>query len=180
MANKITSSISSVLEIRNQNIKTAKLTNIECLRSAFILNELNYNTKEVPASKIKYFKDNNGYYQIVKYNPFKCESNIKLKDIYYVKINVKKELLEQISLSRYSYKGKNIKVTNAIYNNGLYETVGLLIPIEIFKIMMNDLNTPIQEKPRLSYIIFDCSYPLDIKLLDSNKKCVGFATSFNE
>lgn len=130
---------------------------------------------KLPFYKTKVKKDR------INLNIFDKEGLININDIKYVKLTVGKFIYHNqkinTDMTLYSYKDKKIKL---IKPDKLYkpssvnnDCVGLLVPFEIFKIM---IISSVNETPKgLSYLLTRCDDIFSIKLMDKNKKCIGYA-----
>lgn len=161
--------------------KKVKVTFLKQLEIAFMMSELRFKSynDNVPTHNLRYHSDENGNYIIDDFNVYKSDNHIDVKKVKFVKITTRKDFAEKIDLNAYRFKKKKIKISKPTYKSSLYETVGITIPVEIFKVMLNDEYhsvNPIDayNTHRLSTIISLCDTPFDIKLMDENKKTLGY------
>lgn len=139
--------------------------------------------------RISKFKGNIPYYNACKtkngkftLNIFKCKGEINYKDIKYVKITCNKSYVDKLDLSDYKYMGEEVKVANPDKKCAellSIETSAVLMPVEIFNVILTD--TRITEYSRdlytnkLSSILLVANTPYSIKLLNEDKKTIGYA-----
>lgn len=158
-------------------MKNTKITLLKFLEVDYVMQMIRSKNfkKKIPASKIKYKINDNGCVNFKKYNPFEFDDDIDVDDIKYVKINTNKHLCDKLNLKDYTYEGKHLKILKPNYKTELYESVGILVPIFIFKLVLTDMRYPETEHISLRTILNCCNNPLDIMLLDDNKHTIGFA-----
>jgi len=167
---------------KEYKVKKTKVTMFKYLEISFITQDLNrlMYTQDAPASICKYHKDKDNVMVVDVFNPFQQESSISLNDIKNVIITTRKELVDMIDLSKYSYGNKKVKIVKPKNNFCLLEMVGVKIPIEIFKLMLQDHIHSENDHTSLRYLLCTVTTLFDICLCGENGKVLGYAAYYLE
>lgn len=151
--------------------KKAKYVTLKELSTLYTLQNAN-----IPFAKI----DKLNYYKLKKdgvgmtMDIFNPKGHININKIKWVKLTVKEKCVDKINLNNYKYNGIKVKKVKPEYTSEFDQYVGVIMPVEIFKAMLNKYSN-VTSPYRLSHLLNIISDPFAIKLLNADKKLIAYA-----